>query len=199
MTDLTDFFSHAWKTIGRAIVKTALRAGLLDMPEMVTKAVRRRCTADLKRLGMLLRRLIFLMALHVELAPVKPRAGSNYFEKTDGEANKRAPAFSVMPVQASAAPDFPRGPITVPDRGPVSAAPLIARWEAMAVAFKYAGRRAKCLARTLQRQRAAGMPRPYIMPVPKLHALPAAIAIVSGGLTVQLQEALKTWPEPDTG
>ncbi|KCZ50064.1 hypothetical protein HY17_02845 [Hyphomonas sp. CY54-11-8] len=29
--------------------------------------------------------------------------------------------------------------------------------------------------------------------------MPAAIALVSVGLTVQLLEALKRWPDPDTG
>lgn len=197
MTDLTGFFSHARQTIGRAIAMAGIKAGLLDIPKTISKTVKRRCLSELKRLGILLRRLIFLMALQVELAPVKPRLGSNFFEKAGGET-KRKCCFSLMPVQAGDAPDFLRGPLIVPDRAPVLAAPLIDRWQAMLEALQGAGRRAKCLARTLQRQQAEGAPKPYILPVPKTHALPHDVALVSGGLTVQLLEALKCWPEPDT-
>jgi hypothetical protein len=86
MTDLSDFFSHAWQTIGRAIAMAGIRAGLREVPETISKTVKRRCQAELKRLGILLRRLIFLMALHVQLAPVKPRLGSYYFEQTEGRS-----------------------------------------------------------------------------------------------------------------
>ena len=92
-------------------------------------------------------------------------------------------------------PDFLRGPQIVPDRGPVLAAPLIDRWQAMLETLRDSERRAKCLARTLQRQQARGEPKPFITPVPKTHAMPAALGIVSGGLTVQLIEALKGWPD----
>ncbi|MBD3771925.1 MAG: hypothetical protein IE925_17515, partial [Rhodobacterales bacterium] len=61
--------------------------------------------------------------------------------------------------------------------------------------LKNAQRRAKCLARTLQRQRAEGEPKPYIVPIPNTQSMPAALGLVSGGLTVQLIEALKDWPD----
>ena len=198
MTDLSDFFSHAWQTIGRAIAEAGFRAGLREVPEVISKSVKRRCQAELKRLGILLRRLIFLMALQVELAPVKPRPGSNYFEKSEGEPEERKAVFSVLPAPAGETPDFLHGPITVPMRGPVPAAPLIARWQAMLDTLKHHKRRAKCLARTIQRWKAEGEARPYIAPIPKTYALPATLGIVSGGLTVQLIEALRGWPAADT-
>ena len=194
MTDLSDFFSHAWQTIGRAIAEAGLRAGLREVPEVISKSVKRRCQAELKRLGILLRRLIFLMALHVDLAPVKPRPGSNYFKTSEGE-NETKYTFSLVPAPAGETPDFLRGPQIVPDRGPVLAAPLIDRWQAMLETLRDSERRAKCLARTLQRQQARGEPKPFITPVPKTHAMPAALGIVSGGLTVQLIDALKTWSD----
>jgi hypothetical protein len=105
MTDLSDFFSHAWQTIGRAIAMAGIRAGLSEVPETISKTVKRRCQAELKRLGILLRRLIFLMALHAQLAPVKPRPGSNYFEKTEGETKSKY-TFSHVPTQAGKVLDF---------------------------------------------------------------------------------------------
>jgi hypothetical protein len=80
----------------------------------------------------------------------------------------------------------------------VPAAPLIARWEAMLETLKFCKRRAKCLARTIQRWKADGEARPYIAPVPRTHAMPAPLGLVSGGLTVQLTEALRDWPPADT-
>ena len=195
MTDLTVFLLHAFRTIARAVAETGVNAGLFRHPELISKTVKRRVLAELKRLGILLRRLIFLMALQVELAPLTPRPASNYFEKSEGEPKPRKAFFSVLPVPASEAPDFLHGPVIVPTRAPVPAAPLIARWEAMLDTLRYRQRRARCLARTIQRWKAAGEARPHVPPVPDTHRLPAAIALVSGGLTVQLIEALKAWPD----
>ena len=199
MTDLTDFLKHSHRTIARAVAETGVNADLLQFPEMIRKSVKRRVSAELKRLGVLLRRLIFLMALQVELAPLVPRPASNYFEKAEGEPEPRRPFFSVLPAPASEAPDFLRGPaIMVPMRGPVPAGPLIDRWIAMLETIKFAGRRANRLARTIQRWKAAGETRPYIAPIPKTYAMHRAVALVSGGLTVQLTRALSDWPLPDT-
>jgi hypothetical protein len=38
----------------------------------------------------------------------------------------------------------------------------------------------------------------YIVPVPGTHAMHRAVALVSGGLNVQLIEALRDWPVPNT-
>ena len=108
--------------------------------------MKRRVSADLKRLDVLLRRLTFLMALRVGLAPLVLRPASNYFEKSEGEPEARKAFFSVLPTLAREAPDFLHGPIIVPTRGPV----------------------------------------------------PAALALVSRGLTVQLTLALRDWPSFDT-
>ena len=198
MTHPTDFITHAFKTIARAVAEAGVNADLFKQPEFIPKTLKRRVSAELKRLAVLLRRLIFLMALQVELAPLVPRPASNYFEKTEGEPEARKAFFSVLPVPAGEAPDFLHGPITVPTRGLVPAAPLIARWEAMLDTLKFCKRRAKCLARTIQRWKADGEARPYVAPIPRTHAMPAPLGIVSGGLTVQLIAALRDWPPADT-
>ena len=198
MTQLSDFITHAFKTIARAVAEAGVNADLFKHPELISKTLKHRVSAELKRLAVLLRRLIFLMALQVEMAPVKPRLGSNYFEKSEGEPEARKAFFSVLPVPAGEAPDFLHGPINVPTHGPVPAASLIARWEAMLDTLKFCRRRAKCLARTIQRWKAEGEARPYIAPVPRTHAMPAPLGLVSGALTVQLTEALRDWPPADT-
>jgi hypothetical protein len=105
----------------------------------------------------------------------------------------------MLPAQSGPCPHFLKGPVTVPSRGPVPAAPLIARWQAMLDTLKHHKRRAKRLARTIQRWQAAGEARPHVPPIPRSQRMPAALGLVSGGLTVKLIEALKAWPDPDTG
>jgi hypothetical protein len=196
MTDRTDFFSQAFYTIARAIAEAGVNVDLFKTPETIAKSVNRRVRAELKRLAVLLRRLIFLLALKMELAPLKPRIGSNYYEPKKEDAAYRY-VFTMVPAQSRPRPHFLKGPVMVPMRGPVPAAPLIARWNAMLDTLKHHKRRARRLARTIQRWQAAGEARPHVPPIPHAHRLPAAIALVSGGLTVQLIEALKSWP--DTG
>jgi hypothetical protein len=194
MTERTDFFSQAFYTIARAIAEAGVNVDLFKNPQTIAKSVNRRVRAELKRLAVLLRRLIFLEALQMELAPLMPRVGSNYYEPKKEDAAYRY-IFPMVPAPSRPSPHFLKGPVTVPSRGPVPAAPLISRWQAMLDTLKHHKRRAKCLARTIQRWQAAGEARPHVPPIPRSHRMPAALALVSGGLTVQLIEALKRWPD----
>ena len=198
MTDLTVFIPHAFRTIARAVAETGVNTGLFKHPELISKTVKRRVSAQLKRLGVLLRRLTFLMALQVQLVPLAPRPARSCFEKSKGDPKLRKAFFSVLPLPASEAPGFLHGPVIVPTRGPMPAAPLIACWGAGSTRSKNRQRRARRLARTIQRWKAAGEARPYIAPIPKTHTMPAVLGVVSGGLTVQLIEALRDWPDFDT-
>jgi hypothetical protein len=118
MTDCTDFFSPAFYTIARAIAEAGVNADLFKTPETIAKSVNRRVRAELKRLAVLLRRLIFLSALQMELAPLKPRDGSNYYDPKKPDAASRY-VFTMVPAQSGPCPHFLKGPVTVPSRGPV--------------------------------------------------------------------------------
>lgn len=194
--DHAAFFSHAWKTIAHALADAGVDADLDLNPETIRKSVRSRCLAELKRLSIMIRRLIFLMALQVELAPLVPRTGSNYFEPDAPPAPPHY-TFQMIPAPARECPHFLRGPRIVPHRGPVPAAPLVARWLAILMVLKHSQRRAKRLARTIQRWRERREARPCILSIPGTHSMPAALGLVSGALVAQLTEALKDWP--DTG
>jgi len=198
MKDSTDFFSQAFYTIARAIAEAGVNADLFKTPETIAKSLNRRVRAELRRLAVLLRRLIFLAALQMELAPLPPRTGSNYYEPKKPDADYRY-VFTMLPAPSRPCPYFLKGPVVVPSRGPVPAAPLIARWQAMLDTMKHHKRRAKRLARTIQRWQAAGEARPHVPPIARSPRMPAALGLVSGGLTAQLVEALKAWPAPDTG
>jgi outer membrane protein len=56
--------------VARAVAEAGVNADLFKQPELISKTLKHRVSAELKRLAVLLRRLIFLMALQVELAPV---------------------------------------------------------------------------------------------------------------------------------
>lgn len=160
MTDSTDFLSQAWHTLVRAIAETGVKADLYKTPETIAKSLNRRVRAELKWLAMLLRRLIFLIALQMKLAPLKPRIGSNYYDPRKADAEYRY-IFTMVPAPSRPCPHFMKGPVTVPLRGPVPAAPLIARWQAMLDTLKHHKRRARRLARTCRRSRTRTVcPRP---------------------------------------
>ena len=76
MTERTDFFSQAYYTIARAIAEAGVNVDLFKNPQTIAKSVNRRVRVELKRLAVLLRRLIFLEALQMNLAPLPPRVGS---------------------------------------------------------------------------------------------------------------------------
>jgi hypothetical protein len=89
MTDRTDFFSQAFYAIARAIAEAGVNVDLFKAPETIAQSVNRRVRAELKRLAVLLRRLIFLAALQMDLAPLTPRIGSNYYESKKEDAEYR--------------------------------------------------------------------------------------------------------------
>jgi hypothetical protein len=115
MTDRTDFFSPAFHTIARAIAEAGVNVDLFKTPETIAKSVNRRVRAELKRLAVLLRHLIFLSALQMELVPLKPRDGSNYYDPKKPDAAYRY-VFTMVPAQSGPCPHFLKGPVTVPAR-----------------------------------------------------------------------------------
>ncbi|MEZ5969473.1 MAG: hypothetical protein R3C00_10540 [Hyphomonas sp.] len=70
------FFEQAFRTVGDGLLRIVARANLHLKPMTLTKSLKRRCLADLRQLAVILRRLIFLMALAIELAPARPRTAN---------------------------------------------------------------------------------------------------------------------------
>ena len=110
MTDLTVSILHAFRTIARAVAETGVNAGLFWHPELISKTVKRRVSAELKRLGILLRRLIFLMTLRVEPAPRTPRPAKSCFEKSKGDPKLRKAFFFGPPRAGHRSAGFPAWP-----------------------------------------------------------------------------------------
>ena len=137
------------------------------------------------------------MALSMDLAPAASREGRNYFRPEDTKPKARRLTFRLMPALSGPFPDSLRPVQRVPQPGPVDAAPITARWQAMLDVLKHARRRATRLARTIHRWQATGVARPYVRPMARTHRLKPDLGLIAGAFTHLINQALARWP--DTG
>ena len=192
-----DFLRQSWHTLAHALAEAGVIAGLHASPATIAKKVKRRLASELRRLAVLLRRLIFLMALSMELAPSMPREGRNWFRPEDTRPKARRLFFRLAPAPSGPFPDSLRPMQHIPQPGPVDAAPVTARWQAMLDVLKHARRRATRLARNIQRWQAAGVAKPYVLPMARTHRLKPDLGLIAGAFTHLINQALARWP--DTG
>lgn len=204
------FFEQGFRVAMDAMVEAVGKAGLHLRPETLAPGVARRCRQAFRRIATIVRRLIFLMALQVELPPVRP-------------AGPRAPATppltetDVEDVTASFGPQ-PRGLALAPGKTapppdivpsivkglygvhkgcPVPPGPLLARWAALHRVLKDPEAHARRLAFTLRRWRQAGEAAPVCFPLGHEHRLPRELGLVARVLPQLIRRGLETWN--DTG
>jgi len=200
--DLVIFFRGAVYTIASALVL------LLDweiQPEVhgrprhrIRKSLKRRCMGKMRRLAVLIRRLIFLMALSLELAPAAPREGRNWFRDEPVPGARRWKGLRTIPGKSGVFSGCVRASSGhLPEPRVVPIAPVIERWDHLIDALTHSHRRARRLARTLARWKAQGEARPYLAPLRFAHRWPVHVALVAGAVTARLEEAFRRWP--DTG
>ena len=177
MTDHTDFIEQGLHAAREALIDIGGAANLHLKPETISKSARRRCLAGFRQVAILIRRLLFLMALAIELAPARPRAARpaalppEGVEDVTATFGPQAGRFGLAPRLSGPLPDCFR-PLSGPHiSGPVPAAPLIARWVALLRVLKNPDAHARRLARTLRRWQARGEPRPHIAPMVARHRL----------------------------
>lgn len=194
--DYMAFIAQAWKTVAYALANTGVDADLDRHPATLSQRARRRCMAELRRLAVLVRRLIFLMALSVELGPLASREERNYFREEEAAAPRKR-SFRVAPAMFGPFPEALRRVAGLSRAGPVDAAPVIARWTALLDALKHHKRRAKCLARTLRRWQAQGEPKPCAPPMVRTYRLSPELGLIANALPMLIDRALQGWP--DTG
>ena len=202
MSEADDFLQRGWSVIADAVMDVAAGDNLHLKPKTLSRAARRRCMGQFRVLFTLIRRLIMLMALEVELEPLRPRPKC-VTDVPDGAEDVTAsfgPQFAPLrlapartPMTGAAFPDTRR----LADPGPVSAAPVLARWAALHKLIKHPGRAAKRLARTLERWRAAKEPPPQITPAGATYRFGAELGLVASLLPQRLAAALSDWPPPD--
>ena len=202
MSEADDFLQRGWSVIADAVMDVAARDNLHLKPKTLSRAARRRCMGQFRILFTLIRRLIMLMALEVELAPLRPRpkCASDLPESVEDATASFGPQFAPLrlapartPMTGAALPDTRQ----LADPGPVSAAPVLVRWAALHKLIKRPDRAARRLARTLERWRAAKEPPPQITPAGATYRFGAELGLVASLLPQRLAAALSNWPPPD--
>ena len=163
------FFEQAFRTVGDGLLRIVARANLHLKPMTLPKSLKRRCLADLRQLAVILRRLIFLMALGIELAPPRPGAGPDArraaalpegVEDVTASFGPQSKGFRLAPRMSGLFPDHLRTLSGPPPARSVSPRRLLAQWQALHAVLKDPEAHARRLARTLARWRRAGEPAP---------------------------------------
>ena len=77
--------------------------------------------------------------------------------------------------------------------GPVPAAPVLARISALHAVLENPGVYAKRLARSLERQRKRGEPRPAVLPMASAYRLRPELGMIATALPGLLGAALENW------
>ena len=170
-------------------------------PLTLPRSLMQRASGRLKQLEIIVRRLLTLMALALTLAPVRPRTGLTQATPVplpEGTQIVTFPApyrFALSGrVQPEVDPDasvlFPG---CVPASGPVPAAPFLARVSALYRVLENPEVHAKRLARSLDRQRKRGDPKPVALPMASAYRLRPELGLIATALPGLLNAALEKW------
>ena len=170
-------------------------------PLTLRRSLKRRAAGRLKQLEIIVRRLLTLMALALTLAPVRPRTGltpATPAPLPEGTEIVTFPApyrFALSgrvqpPVDPEASVVFPG---SIRAYGPVPAAPFLARVSALYKVLEAPEGYAKRLARSLERQRKRGDPRPVALPMASAWRLRPELGMIATALPSLLSAALEKW------
>ena len=198
MTEQSGFIEQGLQAVRLALTDIAAKANLHLKPETLTRSLKRRCMAQFRMLATLIRRLVFLMALALDVVPPQPEPEKAYPRPEgveEGVADVTASfgpqggGLRLAPAISGAFPETVRCASGV-SAGPVSAVPVLARWAALQRVLEQPAEYAVRLAFTLARWRTAGEPCPVILPQPGLHRFGADLGLVAGLLPDLLARAL---------
>lgn len=190
------FFTTALQQVRLGVAYAMIDARLDLKPETLTQTVARRLKARMKQLEIILRRLIVLLAFRLTLPPLAPRVAAK--PAGAGEApvdTKSAQLYNIALTGQTFANilhnrAFPADAGYSP--GSTSAAPLMRRLLAFVRILDNPERYARRVARTLERQRASGRPRPYCMAMPT-HRLHPELGLLAACLPAQIDAAFDRW------
>ncbi|MEM8637095.1 MAG: hypothetical protein AAGF33_19185, partial [Pseudomonadota bacterium] len=198
-------FSLAVEQICLAVASLIGWTGVHIAEHIPSKWRVRKASTRLKALETLVRRLIMLMALQLDLEPVKQRPASTKSAKApepetlDGVElvafpRARRASLSLVPQlidfsERSDLSDLPRN--TTPIH--IAAKRFSRRIIALQKVLDAPEVHAKRLARHLSKLRKSGEPKPLLMPAAVPTGLPPEIGLLYGGLAHQLRDAIKAW------
>lgn len=211
-----DIVRIAIRQIGLAIVALIGWTGVY-LPERAPAKWRlRRAGTRLKALEVLVRRLLALMALKLEVEPIRPRSTFTQSNATYGDSAPEASAdVSLESIGSIEDIDFPkpyqRSFSLLPDPMDFSECPdfsslsrnttpvdiavgrFTRRIAALQRVLEAPEAHAKRLARALNKVRNSEELRPIVIPTAVPSGLAPEIGILHGGIAFELREALKVW------
>ncbi|KCZ93339.1 hypothetical protein [Hyphomonas johnsonii] len=198
MTGSSDFITHGLSEARLALTNIIGMTNIHLKPQTLTRSLKRRAMARLVQLEIIVRRLLTLMALALQLAPVHPRARAVSTPLPDGVELISFPAprrFALSArLQAAFDPDASvHFPCTVRACGPVPAAPFLDRVSSLYRVLAAPEVHARRLARSLERQKRRGDPRPCALPMVGTYRLRPELGIVATALPGMLAAALESW------
>jgi hypothetical protein len=214
MTDHRAFITQGLEAARDALADASAMANLHLLPAGLSRSLKRRCMARWRVIATIVRRLIFLMALSIELPMIRHSPDKSGIVMTksgmvmDGVEDVTASfgpqprAFALVPHKCGPPPPGGLGAAIVGGGtqkgldGPVPAAPVIAQFRALLKVLRDPEGHALRLARVLRRWKARGEARPYIMPVRGNHRLRPELGVVSSFLPGLLNASLAQWPLP---
>nr|WP_321439859.1 hypothetical protein [uncultured Hyphomonas sp.] len=208
MDDQTDLLEQGFTGLRNDLLDTLGEANLHLQPETITRTLHARVRAKLKVIETLLRRLILLLAMTLELAPVRPRAARPAAPLPEGVEDVTASFRAHLPPQYRMVlmPPPSRAPgefsALAPARrtGPVLAMPLLRRAAGLLKVIKQPDAAARRMARLIERMKTRGDVRPYCLPIAGRHRLRPDLALLAGAIRLKANAALADWPDnvPDT-
>jgi len=199
MTDNRALIEQGLKAAEAEVADAVVMANLHLKPDTITKSLRQRCMARYRQIAVIVRRLIFLLALSVQLAPTKPRAPRQAasqpgVEDVTASFGPQPAAFSLAPAKLTPRPESFASVTGGKPSGPVTAGPLIARICMLLRVIREPEAHARRLAITLRRWRTRGEPKPFIGPSAGRQRLRAELGLVAGLLPNLLNTAMADWP-----
>ena len=194
------FFEQAFRAAGEALLDAAGKAGLHMRPATLTRSARARCMASFRLIAAIVRRLLFLLALEIELAPLRPRPArpavlAEGVEDVTASFGPQHTGFGLSPHLSGPFPDSFRTFSGPRPGGQVPAGPLLARWAQLYRVLKDPDASARRLARTIERWRKAGEPAPMCAPLPGARRLGPELGLVSSLLPQLVGRALQAWKD----
>ena len=149
-------------------------------------------------------RLILLLAMTLELAPVRPRAAKPAGPLPDGVEDVTASIRVHLPPQyrivlmpsPSRTPANISGEKTIRQSGPVLAMPLLRRAAGLLKVMKQPDAAERRMARLIERMKKHGEARPYCLPLAGRHRVRPELALLAGGIRLKVNAELAAWPVP---
>ena len=198
MSQSPDIVTHGLEQARLALTNIIGLTNIHLKPLTLKRSLKQKASGRLKQLEIIVRRLLTLMALALELAPVRPRltpATSSPHPAATEIATFPSPRRFALSARIPSGHDWSGDGLAL-DRqrtGPVPAAPFLARVSALYKVLDNPDLHARRLARSLARQQKRGDPKPVALPMASAYRLRPELGMIATALPGLLSAALERW------